>query len=230
MYKKTILCFANSWKKGGTCVAGKEVSGASIGGWIRPISSRSTHEIAPSERRYVDGTLADVLDVIELPLRTHRPAMHQVENHVIEATEWRKAGSVNWKQIQAAVDQVPGALWLNGHSTNHGENDKIPEGLLAGVSDSLKLVNVPDLTLQVALEPGWQGAPPKRRVRGSFTLNGHRYQLAVTDPLVGSIYQNRLGNHPIGAATLCVSLSAPEYGHGFKLIAAVFTPLRCGRK
>src|SRR2546421_12398920 len=140
MYKKTFLCFANSWKKGGTCVAGKELLGANIGGWIRPVSNRATHEIAPIERRYQAGTLADVLDAIEVSLHSHCPLAHQTENHIIDSTRpWKKSGSVTWSQVQASVDAVPGPLWLNGHSTTHGANDKVPKILLAGLADSLKL-------------------------------------------------------------------------------------------
>jgi hypothetical protein len=230
MYRKAILCFANSWKTGGTCVAGKELSHNTVGGWIRPISHRPTHEIAPSERRYPDGTFADVLHVMEVPLRSHNPSMHQTENHLIDSQHpWRKNGIVTWQQIQASLDAVPGVLWLNGHSTQHGNNDKIPALLLPAITDSLKLVAVPDLTLHVALEPGWRGEPPKRKVRGSFTLSGHHYRLAVTDPLLTNIYRgNPIGSYPIGAATLCISLAEPIHGYAFKLIAAVFTPHRCG--
>lgn len=229
MYRKTILCLANSWKTGGTCVAGKELIGTTVGYWIRPVSSRATHEISGAERQYPDRTFADVLHVIQIPLRAHTPLGHQTENHVIESPQpWNKSGNVDWGQIQAAVDPVAGHLWLNGHSTIHGLNDKIPSALLAGITDSLKLVNVSDLTLHVALEPGWQNAPPKRKVRGSFSLNGHHYRLAVTDRLVTDTYRPQpLGDYPIGPATLCISLSAPEYGHGFKLIATVLTAARC---
>src|SRR6266853_2130411 len=118
MYRKTILCLANSWKTGGTCVAGKELAGAKVGNWIRPVSARPTHEIASSERRYQDGTLADVRELIELTLQKHEVLMHQTENHVIDTSHpWRRAGVATWAQIQAVVDAVDGPLWLNGHST-----------------------------------------------------------------------------------------------------------------
>jgi hypothetical protein len=211
MYKKVILCLANSWKRGGSCVAGKVLLNLAIGEWVRPISNRSTHEISDPEPRYQDGTLANVLDLIEVSLRTHTRSLHQTENHVIDSGQrWRKSGRGTWTQVQAALDAVPGALWLNGYSTNAGKNDKVPEDLLAQLGDSLKLLGVPDLTLHVAHEPGWQGAPGKRKVRGSFTLNGQNYHLAVTDPLVSSIYlQKTDGDYAIGAATLCISLSEP---------------------
>jgi putative nucleic acid modification protein with dual OB domain len=229
MYRKTILCLANSWKTGGRCVAGKEFTGAKAGDWIRPVSPRPTHEIAPSERRYQDGTLAEVREIIEIPLQEHDVLGHQTENHVIDTNHpWRRAGVATWEQIHTLADAVDGPLWLNEHSTIQGLNDKIPEQLLTAITDSLKLVNVTDLVLRVALEPGWNDKPAKKKVRGSFTLNGEGYRLAVTDPLVTGLYGDKpAGNYPIGEATLCVSLSAPEYGHAFKLIATVLTAYRC---
>jgi hypothetical protein len=229
VYTKTILCFANSRKTSGSCIAGKEFANNFVGDWIRPVSNRPTHEIASSERRYADGTYADVLHLIELPLVKKAPSMHQTENQLIAAAPpWVRAGTVSWQQVEASVDAVPGALWLNGHSTQHGNNDKVPEALLPTIADSLKLVAVPGLTIQVALEPGWQGAPGRRRVRGSFAVNAFQYELSVTDPVLSSTYLQRPdGLYPIGPAILCISLAEPMYGYAFKLIAAVFTPQRC---
>jgi Dual OB-containing domain len=136
---------------------------------------------------------------------------------------------VSWTQVQASVDTVAGPLWIDGFSTTYGVNDKIPELLLPGIANSLKLVNVADLTVHVAMEPGYRGAPGRRRVRGSFTLNGHPYRLAVTDQPAANFYlQQGDGSYPVGAATLCISLSEPEYGHAYKLVASVLTPYRCG--
>jgi hypothetical protein len=230
MYTTTILCFANSWKRSGTCVAGRVLlETLEIGGWMRPISSRPTHAISLAERRYADGSYADVLDLIEIRLTSHVPTMHQTENHLIDpSAEWRKIGAVTWGQVQVSLDTIPAALWVNGYSTAHGINDKVPLALLPGISDSLKLLSVPDFTVRVAYEPGYQGAPGRRRVRASFTLNGLTYRLAVTDPLVAQIYLNKPdGDYAIGPATLCLSLSEPEFGYAFKLVATVLTAHRC---
>jgi hypothetical protein len=62
-------------------------------------------------------------------------------------------------------------------------------------------------------------------------LNHHRYLLAVTDPHVETVYMAKPdGEHPIGSAILCLSLSEPIHGFAFKLIATVITKDRVGRK
>lgn len=161
---------------------------------------------------------------------SHTPVLHQTENHLTNpAIPWRRLGSVTWNQVQASLDAIPGPLWTNGHSTTYGRNDKVPQVLLPAIADSLKLVSADAFTVHVAIEPGFQGAPPRRRVRGSFTLNGYPYTLAITDQPLANVYLQQMnGNYNIGPATLCISLSEPEYGYAYKLVAAVLTPYRCG--
>jgi len=230
MYTRTILCLANSKKIGGTCVAGKKLAGKEIGAWIRPVSERATHEISELDRRYQDGTTADVFDVVEIVFRRRTGTRHQSENHLIDAEKfWRKKGTATWKQIQNSLDNVSGPLWLNGYSTRRGIDDKVPESRLDEIPDSLRLVKVSDLSLKVAYEPGWQGKPGTRKVRGSFTLNHQQYRLAVTDPPVESEYlAGPDGDFTIGAAILCLSLSEPIHGYAYKLIATVITKERFG--
>jgi hypothetical protein len=71
MYTQTILCLANSKKTRGTCIAGKEIEGAHLGPWIRPVSDRPTHEILEIKRRYSETGLAEVFDVIEITFCRH---------------------------------------------------------------------------------------------------------------------------------------------------------------
>lgn len=222
MYTKTIVCLANSKKTSGRCIAGKELVGGKLGNWIRPISRSPTHEISLTERRYKDGTSAEVLDIIEVPLVRGVPAAHQTENHLIAARSWRKIGEATWTQIQRGIDALQGSLWLDGHSTQHGTNDKVPEAMLPTLEDSLRLVKVANLRLLVEFEPGFQGRPGKRKVRASFQLEGTRYRLAVTDPVFEAKYLAKPdGAYNLGPATLCLSLSEPMFGFAFKLVATI---------
>jgi hypothetical protein len=126
-YEKTILCLANSRKPpSGRCVAGKEMLKDGFGDWIRPISNRSSREISEEERRFASGEQARVLDIVRIPFLEPRPIFHQTENHLIDYDHhWAKKGVATWDELKKAVDRVRGPLWINGHSTLHGHNDKV---------------------------------------------------------------------------------------------------------
>ena len=121
-----------------------------------------------------------------------------------------------------AEDPV-GPLWLDGHSTYNGLNDKIPLGLAGSVEDSLKLIHVNALRLSV-FKTGEAFGNTKRRVQGDFRYAGSRYRLWVTDPS----YERRYlampdGDHRIGECFLTVSLGEPFGEARYKLIATVFS-------
>ena len=65
-YVKRIVCLANSRKMSGRCIAGLEIEGDQVGGWIRPVSNRSTEEISLFEQRFEDGSEPDLLDIVEV--------------------------------------------------------------------------------------------------------------------------------------------------------------------
>lgn len=117
-YTKTIVCLANSRKPpSGRCVAGREVTSAGFGAWIRPVSARSSQEISEEERRYQDGKDPRVLDIIAIEMTRPQPQHHHEENHLIDdGYYWTKRGTVLWRDLQGAVEDPAGPLWLNGRS------------------------------------------------------------------------------------------------------------------
>lgn len=229
-YTKTIVCLANSRKPpSGRCVAGREVTSLGFGAWIRPVSARPTQEISEEERRYQDGTDPKVLDVIAIEMIGAQPQHHQQENHLIdEGYYWVKQRTISWRDLQAAVEDPAGPLWLNGYSSSYGHNDQVPEDSLSGLSRSLYLVRPDELTLVVALEGGDFG-PVRRRVRVRFDLSGQRYCVVVTDPwMERQCLAGNDGETEIDDALLCVSLGESFYGFAYKLAAAVITRQRAG--
>lgn len=227
-YTKTIVCLANSRKPpSGRCVAGREVSASGFGHWIRPVSGRATQEISEEERRYQDGKDPMVLDVIAIEMTSHQPQHHQQENHLIDDQDyWVKTSRLSWRDLQGAVEDPGGPLWVNGHCSSNGQNDQVSEHESAGLSRSLYLVRPETLSIVVAREGGGF-APSRRRVRARFTLNGFSYRLVVTDPWVERRYlAGGDGETHVSDALLCVSLAEVFHGYAYKLAAAVITPER----
>lgn len=226
-YSKTILCLANSRKMSGRCLAGKEISEGKIGEWIRPVSAREHEEISVHDRRFEDGHVPNLLDKISIPFLAAKPGTFQSENHLIaEDYYWKKTGTAAWAEVESALDKVSGALWVNGHSTQNGTNDQVPEQAAVKLKNSLLLVRPSKLDVSVGVEGGVFG-PAKRKVRTNFTLNQLPYSLSLTDALIEQKYlRGQNGSFPVKNAILCISLGEVFNGHAYKLAAALITPDR----
>jgi|TARA_B100000315_G_C14567051_1_gene583476 hypothetical protein len=225
-YEKKIICLANSRKKSGRCIAGREVLENDFGPWIRPVSIRPTKEISEKERRYENGRRAVVFDIIKIPLLDPVPVHHHVEDHLIDADlYWSKKGMANWGTIEGLLDPLNSPLWINGDSTYHGMNDKISETLASGLQSSLMLIRPSDLKILVRKESGFAGSPERRCVRAEFNAAEAHYRLKVTDPIAEEKYLScNDGTYPLDGAILCVSLGEAWKQYVFKLVAAILTP------
>lgn len=218
---KRLVCLANSRKLHGRCVAGREWNGSEAGRWIRPVSDRADGEVSEYERQYEDGSDPQVLDVIDVPVLGARPRDHQTENWLLDPRYyWVKAGRISSFDLPALADPV-GPLWVDGHSTYSGRNDKVPMAVAGSVVDSLRLLHVARLRL-VVCRPGEAFGNNKRRVQGRFRHANREYALWVTDPVRERAYLAKLnGAYDIGACYLTVSLGEPYEDACYKLIAAV---------
>ena len=164
---KRIVCLANSRKLNGRCVAGIEFTKDSAGAWIRPVSDRDHGEVSAYERRYENGDDPQVLDIVDVPLRNPIPKAYQQENWLLDPDEyWVKVGRATWNDLGQLVDSSE-PLWINGHSTYDGLNDKVPLSLANGLNSSLWLVHAASMTLSV-FNYGEAFGNAKRRVQGKF--------------------------------------------------------------
>ncbi|MFI6581643.1 dual OB domain-containing protein [Embleya sp. NPDC050493] len=216
---KTLVCLANSRKHSGRCVAGMVGDGS--GEWVRPVSARPGHEVSARERQYEDGTEPNVLDVVLVPLLRPQPHDFQSENWLLDpGCRWQKAGRVGWSGL-LALEQRPGRLWINGSSTFHGSNDRVPTEQAVTLPDSLKLIRVTDLTLRVHA-PGAKFGDQRPVLRACFSHAGHAYILRVTDPRYELEYlAGSEGIYELGESFLTVSLGEPFEGYVYKLAAAI---------
>lgn len=220
-YKKSFVCFANSVKTGGFCVAGKEVGTNAPGSWVRPVSGRPKGEVAVTEYPYADNGIPQLLDIVEVGFSGPNPHAHQTENHVIDGTRWRKTGTLSYPQLAALVDQKP-SLWGAGAHTFGGINDCVSPEQAGQYDHSLLLIKPADLVIHVGIE-GYMYQ--KRVVRAHFTYGGTRYALAVTDPIADAAFkQKQDGQYPVDAY-LCVSLTEPyeKDNRCHKLAAAIIS-------
>ena len=133
-YTKTVVCLANSRKTAGRCIAGKEWNDGNPGGWFRPVSSRTTHEISEEERRFQNGQDPKLLDIISIPCSQPQPAPYQGENHRIDpGYYWEKVGSLTWGDLEPYLDH-PASLWANGESSYAFLNNRVQDGYTGGTS------------------------------------------------------------------------------------------------
>jgi hypothetical protein len=222
-YEKVMVCLANSRKLSGRCVAGKEYDPKKLGRWIRPVSARISAEVSEEERRFENGQDPKLLDIIRVPMIEPKPHGFQGEHPVIDdQSHWVNEGRASLADLRRALDKETGPLWDNSSSSSYnGTHDRVAEAIAAKQSSSLKLIEVSDFKIEVAVE-GTQFGKGKRKVRGLFSLDGTQYKLAVTDPLIERQYLAKVdGIHNVASAILCISLGEPYNGFAYKLIAGV---------
>jgi hypothetical protein len=191
------------------------------GKWIRPVSARANREISAREREYEDGTEPDVLDVVSVPLLRPQPHDFQSENWLLNPRYyWEKTGRAGWSEL-LELEQCPSVLWINGSSTYHGIDNRIPTGEANTLSDSLKLIRVNGLTLQVHV-PGRNFGDFRVRLHACFSYARHTYIISVTDPNYERDYLAKPeGDYELGESFLTVSLGEPHEGYVYKLVAAI---------
>ena len=221
---KQIVCLANSRKRGGRCVAGKEMlADGRFGGWLRPVSSREDEEVSERERCYADGEDPQLLDVIAVPILNPRPKTYQRENWLLDPSRrWSRVGQLQWADLPGLTDQDQ-PLWINGYSSRGGQNDQVPVAETADIDNSLRLIQVDYLTVIVS-EPARPSANYPI-LRGRFSYHGDEYCFRITDPESesGSV-DLPYGEYRVGDRYLTVSLGEPFEGNAYKLIAAIIKP------
>lgn len=218
-YSKQIVCLANSRKRSGYCVAGKERLPKGIGGWIRPVGREGSGELSASNLEMGNGEVPRLLDIITVHLEGCCPHEYQSENHLIAEGRWIRNGALPLSQVDSLRDEVD-RLWINGFHSHNGLNDRMPLELVNRfLASSLLFIRPQDLRIKVA-----EGSRGLKKVRAELTYKGEDYCLPVTDPMVEARYLPKaLGCYPVEGAQpyVTVSISEPFEGSCYKLIAGI---------
>jgi len=214
-----IVCLANSRKISGRCIAGKIMSENK---WMRPVSNRESEEISEEERRYENGQMPKLFDVISIPVKEYKPKLFQSENYLIDDDYyWEKIGEFN-SSLDNLLD-YPENLWGIGESSYQGLNDRSSEQKQNNYSESLYLVKPQSLKIIVRTE-GHEFGDAKRKVRADFNYNDITYIFPVTDPEFERKYlsgENGVFALPVENTYLCVSLGLPYNGYCYKFVASI---------
>jgi len=225
MYTRRIICLANSYKHGGTCVAGRAYQDGSVEEWVRPVSAREGRELSQTECSYglLRGSVA-VGDIADVQLARPARQGHQVENHEIAGADvWQKTGCATWTLLYACQDEDCPDFWINRGSSSRGLADRVPVYMASDFNASLQMIYLPRMEFLVGT--GFNGG---KEVRACFSHLGQEYRLKVTDPWVcKGMKAKPVGHYPVGMALLCISISEPFDGHLYRLVATVITPRGC---
>jgi hypothetical protein len=220
-YTRRIVCLAASRKRSAYCFAGKDTAS---GAWVRPVTTHGEHEVSAAEGTNTIGQLTRVADIIDVDLLRHDPFHFQHENHLIDGSRWRKAGTASYADLLGLVD-APETLWTNGHQSWGYLNNRVPEIAANAQDRSLWLIQPTDLTISVAPKGGMFDDANHRIVTGNFVYGDIEYTMQITDPLV----ENRMRAGPdrteaLPDGLISVSLAGAYKGYAYKLIAAVIEP------
>jgi hypothetical protein len=218
MSQVDIVCLANSRKHGGRCVAGLRTDGS---GWLRPVGTLPDGTLYPPNYTLTNATEIAVLDLVQVSVSAHRPALHQPENWVIDGTSW----ILKFRPIRANLIQLLKNAIVPGPELLHGFSDRILCSDLQHLSGLSSLALVAPDSLELYHQQSFSGRP---QARGRFSLgsgaNRTLYDLVITDPVWEPVIlqQNmRTIRQTDSKFLVTVSLSEPFGLNCYKLIAAI---------
>lgn len=216
-YTREIIILANSAKKGGYCIAGKDIR---TGEWIRPVSTMDGRELSRGQVTLNTPSyswLAKPLYKVIIDFDRHAPLSNQPENHLIDTSAWR----ANFKFERTNLDHyldAPEDIWMYSRKQDRVDYKLFEYGLITD-HQSLYLIKVESITYNVVLNGGGH-----QRLKGTFEYNGMEYTFNVTDPAYCQYKNGPLGHSfTEHDKYLCLSLGEKFEATGdcYKLIASV---------
>lgn len=218
MLMVSIICLANSWKRGDRCIAGIDPN---TGEWIRPVSQLEDGRI-PTALSIIDGEEITPLDIIDVPLaETGSDFGFAKENRLVLSGKWQRIGRATPAQLMKYCGKSPAILHNHKKYVSVADIQRSPRQCW----NTLQLVYATDFALNSAprREGGWKWYGTLITQYGQ-QLN----DAAITDPVLVERLKQELTFYPKSPCFVTVSLSmpySPSDGEGksrcWKLIAAV---------
>jgi hypothetical protein len=242
MIRKTIVVLANSVKKSGRCLAGKEVVRLGqkwkVANWIRPVSTTAGGEVRTFSMTRALGHDPKLLEIVEVPLDRAVPLPDQPENWLLETSfgvgSWKSVGHLNWEQTSELLDTPPG-LWNDPASGSRRVKEEYPRAM--SIPASLYFVKPEKIgSISVWSQRNHPSAtyPVKKHRVARIRYAGVWHDCDIDDPNFAERYYPKFPS--INEQTIEVLLSKPDstlvslsltgayYGHHYKIVAAFFEP------
>lgn len=226
--KKTILVLANSFRPGGRCVAGREltqdVSGNwQLRGWIRPVSASGEGGLNPWHCRVnAIGGIREVapMDIVEIELIGPAPDEYQCENWTLDITVPMKWIGIAPQSLLNACVEAPPLLLYNQEDMAkvYREMGEVVESN----SRSLVLVKVDDVEFTKSV--WFDGIRNKARKRAVFTYHNMPYNLPITDPMAEKYFDqapNGVYRPEKQKCFIVMSSGRPYRGRRYKFVASI---------
>ncbi len=172
----------------------------------------------------------EYLDILEIPIVSHKGEKHQTENYEISGEPWKKLGTFPRERLKELCES-PSLIWDNqSEDSREGINDRVGSDI--PLDSSLMLIQ-PDAEGELGILTNFRHWGKARQVRAQFKFNGIPYKFVITDPGFESMVLHdtniRVGDAPIAITepvALCISLGLPftddkgrEYS--YKLVATI---------
>ncbi|MFC2073799.1 hypothetical protein ACFLR3_00965 [Campylobacterota bacterium] len=215
--RREIIILANSAKKGGCCVAGKDIE---TGEWIRPVSNKDGAELTREQATLTSSQytwMAKSLNKVIINFDSRVPQINQPENFLIDSSAWIPNYKVDRSKLDELLDN-PEHIWMYGPYQDHFKYEYFERGMIVD-HQSLYLIKVESIVFTVV-----SNASGQKRVKGAFEYKQLEYSFNVTDRAYCKYKNFELGfTFTEHSKYLCLSLGEKYSltGHCYKLIAAV---------
>jgi hypothetical protein len=241
MISKTLIVLANSVKRSGRCLAGKEVvrTGGQwkAGGWIRPVATPDGGEVPLYGMQQALGYNPNLLEILEIPFDRAASLPDQPENWLLltplRAKSWKSIGRLSWEETPSLLDR-PAQLWSDPSSGPRRISEGFPRAMPKPASLYLvKPDKIESISAWSEPNPSAESGVKKRRV-ARIRYAGVLHECDIDDPDFAARYYPKFPtvNEPRveiklarpDATLVCVSITGAFYGHHYKIAAAFFEP------
>ena len=210
MYKEIVI-LTKSKKYGKYCVAGIDLK---TNKWIRLVKNDNEHDGALGDIDMIcdDYTIADVQDVVKVPIAKEIPNGCQTENNLIDRGKWQKLGKMSLKKI--VFNTIP----IDEPYVFCDNQCCLDANSIQNIDYSLQIAKAENLKIYYKVKEDGS-----IKVKADFLNNSNTYSMiSVTDTKICKKIETQKEIF-INKAYIIVSLPKNAYeGFYYKFIAQIF--------